>query len=505
MKAGAPLYVVVNSLLDSRFDKKTGIPRVEYEIAKYLTARGAQAIAWQRSRFVSVDFASEIEALTNALDQDLDVVCDEPTRPSPMPRWRLALARLLEPLAKRSPKWLNLSGAVNRLLAGEWPRLTPAERRTVTVDFSIVRDSKRQARFLVAHSMPSQAFSLRRKQADFQPNGLILLMGTFWSDWPFQVIERLKASHDMRLVVLMYDLIPLRRPELFADATGCARFKRHLDFVLKLSDATAAISDFVARDIEAYARESNVATRPVTAVPLCTDLTTTRPAHSARLRNTGLQPGRFVVYVSSLNTRKNHHFAYQLWRKAVEEMGDAVPTLVFAGQKGWGVGDSLAIMSRDELVWPRKLMLFESPTDAEIAWLYANCAFTILPSITEGWGLPITESLSFGRYCLAAANSSLPEAGQGLAFHADTLDGAAWLAEIRRLVTERGYLEQMNARVAAGFRRRSWADVAGEIHALVEGARAAPSIEAMRGGAQADTVATQSATSRAVSSQVRGR
>lgn len=483
MKAGAPIYVVVNSLLETRFEKKTGIPRVEYEIARYLTARGAQAIAWQRNRFVEVDFAAEIEAIAVTQSLELDTVCDEPTRPSSMPNLRLTWARFLEPLAKRAPRWLDLSGVVNRLLAAEWSRLSSAERHAVVESFAIARDTRRQARFLSAlagRSMPSRWFRLRRMRADFQPGGLTVLLGTFWSDRPFGVVERLKASHGMRFVVLMYDLIPLRRPEFFVDAVGCARFRRHVDLVLKLSDGTAAISDYVAHDLEAYARESGVETRPVTAIPLCTDLQTTRPVHSARLRDAGLQPGRFVLYVSSLNTRKNHLWAYQLWRRAVEEMGESVPVLVFAGQRGWGAAESLQVMSRDGLMWQRKLVLLESPTDGEVAWLYAHCAFTMLPSMSEGWGLPITESLSFGKYCLAAANTSLPQAGQGLAFHADTLDGVAWLAEIRRLVTEPGYLDAMNARVVAGFRSRSWTDVGSEVLALIERTRAAPSIEAER-------------------------
>lgn len=483
MQAGAPVYVVVNSLLETRYEKKTGIPRVEYEIARYLAARGAQAIAWQRRRFVEVDFAAEIEAIGAAQSLDLDTVYNEPTRPSSMPRLRLALARVVEPLARRAPRWLNLSGAVHKLLAAEWSSLRAEERQGAVESLAIADDPRRLARFLSAlsrRSVASTEFLSFRTRVDFQPGGLMIVIGTFWSNQPFEAIERLKASHDMRFIALMHDLIPLRRPEFFVDADGCARFRRHVDLVLKLADATISTSDYIARDLEAYARESGVTTRPVTAIPLCSDLRKTKTVHSARLRDTGLRPGGFALYVSSLNPRKNHQWAYLLWRRAVEEMGDAVPVLVFAGQRGWGAADNLAVMSRDGLMWQRKLIYLDSPTDGEVSWLYTNCAFSILPSMSEGWGLPITESLSFGKYCLAADNTSLPESGQGLTFHADPLDGVAWLAELRRLVREPGYVEAMNARVEAGFRSRSWMDVGGEVLALIARTRAAPSIESMR-------------------------
>lgn len=144
-----------------------------------------------------------------------------------------------------------------------------------------------------------------------------------------------------------------------------------------------------------------------------------------------------------------------------------MPALVFVGQRGWDDADLFMRLERDTGMWGRKILHVDAPTDGEVAWLYRNCAYTIFPSRYEGWGLPVSESLSFGKYCLAADNTSLPEARAGLAFHADTLDGLAWLAELRRLALEPGYLDHMNAAVAAGHRPRGWDDVTREIEALV--------------------------------------
>ena len=46
--------------------------------------------------------------------------------------------------------------------------------------------------------------------------------------------------------------------------------------------------------------------------------------------------------------------------------------------------------------------------DAELAWLYANAAFTVFPSLMEGWGLPVGESLWFGKPCVASSGSAVP-------------------------------------------------------------------------------------------------
>jgi glycosyltransferase involved in cell wall biosynthesis len=49
-----------------------------------------------------------------------------------------------------------------------------------------------------------------------------------------------------------------------------------------------------------------------------------------------------------------------------------------------------------------------------MSWLYQNCLMTVYPSLYEGWGLPIGESLHFGKLCLASDTSSMPEIAGGL-------------------------------------------------------------------------------------------
>ena len=476
----SPIHVVVNAVLETRYEKRTGIPRVEYEVAKYLIARGAKAVAWERSRFVAIDFDSLIETPTGPGSLDLDAACDAPTTASGLPRLRVALARALESLP--GPAARRAQRVVHSLLAADWPRLTAQERRDLLESFGLTKDRRRRDRFL--HVLGRGRAGPRRPiflypRTRFSDGSTLVLLSTWWDDWPFRVTERLKAAHDLRFVCMVHDLLPIRHREFFHAPGQCDRGQRHVDQVLRLADGVCATSQHVAQDLTAYAAETGVAIRPVAPVALCSDLRRSTPAvHSSELRRMQLQPNGFVLYVSSVTPRKNHQWAYQLWRRAVETIGDGVPTLVFAGQ---GVdGDELRLLSQDTLMWERKLRILDGPTDGELVWLYENCAFTIFPSLAEGWGLPITESLSFGKYCLAADNTSLPEAGQGLVFHADPLDGAAWLAEIRRLVGEPGYLEAMSARIAASFRPRSWEDVGAEILALVDRTRAAAPIDALR-------------------------
>jgi glycosyltransferase involved in cell wall biosynthesis len=51
--------------------------------------------------------------------------------------------------------------------------------------------------------------------------------------------------------------------------------------------------------------------------------------------------------------------------------------------------------------------------DAALEAAYLQCAFTVYPSLAEGFGLPVAESLSRGRPCLCRTSGALGELAQG--------------------------------------------------------------------------------------------
>lgn len=484
MTQPSPIYVCVTNLLESRHQKKTGIPRVEYEVAKYLVARGALAVTWnsRRGRFDHVDFAAVIESMARAQSLDLDTICDRPqhTRPlvSVLRLQALAAAGLARHLPMASEPGRAIALFAFRRIVTAWPHLSPQQRRAITARLRLTQEADRLGHFidvLVEARDGARRTDVPRGRVDFGRDATLLLLGIWWNNRPLEEIARLKRTHGLRFIGLVHDLLPIRRPEFFTDDVGRGRFTRFVDALIDTADTICGTSLHVCRDVEAYARERGVAIRPVVPIALCSELSrVTVPALTPALAGHGLEPGRFVVFVSTINPRKNHLWAHRLWRRLVDEIGDPVPTLVFAGQRGWRYEELLRTMSADPLMWKRKLRFIEGPSDEEIAWLYANCAFTIFPSLFEGWGLPIIESLSFGKYCLAADNTSLPEASQGLAFHAAPGNETAWLAEIRRVIAEPGYLDTVNARIRERFVARGWDDVGAEMTALIETVRRTP-------------------------------
>jgi glycosyltransferase involved in cell wall biosynthesis len=175
-------------------------------------------------------------------------------------------------------------------------------------------------------------------------------------------------------------------------------------------------------------------------------------------------PARYVLFVSTIEIRKNHRLLVRVWQRLLERHGaDLVPTLIFTGQIGWLVDGLLADLKASEYL-NGKIILMRDLSDAELQRAYRSCLFTVFPSLCEGWGLPIAESLAHGKFCVASNRTSIPEVGGDLIDYFDPSNEDDALAKIERPLIDPGYLAAREAQLRAEYRPRTWADCA---HALI--------------------------------------
>ena len=109
---------------------------------------------------------------------------------------------------------------------------------------------------------------------------------------------------------------------------------------------------------------------------------------------------------------------------------------------------------------------FRAASDADLAILYRHARFTVAPSFSEGWGLPVQESLALGVPCIASSGGAMPEAGHGLAELFDPDDRAALRAAIERWAADDGALAAARARILGEFpqlSRPTWDDAAARL------------------------------------------
>jgi len=286
----------------------------------------------------------------------------------------------------------------------------------------------------------------------------LLVLGSPWSSPDYAArVAHFCEQHGLRFALLVYDIIPLRRPE-WVDFGLRSAFQDWFHAVVPLADAVMAISRATAQDVEQYAQETSLRLPGrIGTIPLGTG----GGCPVAPLRTRRLPARRsFALIVSTIEIRKNHLLLFRIWRALTETMPlDEIPTLVFAGRVGWLVQDLMQQLKNTD--WLNgKIMLVDSPSDAELETLYDDCLFTLYPSFYEGWGLPVTESLAHGAPCISSNRTSLPEAGGDLSvyFDPDRLEDAVRI--VREVIEDPVALEAWRARVAAEFRPIAWTDSA---------------------------------------------
>ena len=121
-----------------------------------------------------------------------------------------------------------------------------------------------------------------------------------------------------------------------------------------------------------------------------------------------------------------------------------MPDLVCIGRLGWHASEFLNAYVKSNGLDGKLSVLSASVNDQELARFYAHADFTVYPSNYEGWGLPVSESLAFGKVPVVADNSSLREAGGELACYFASDDEQAFIDAVAVLLDplSRAELEQ---------------------------------------------------------------
>ncbi|MEY3774835.1 MAG: hypothetical protein RLZZ129_1615, partial [Verrucomicrobiota bacterium] len=107
---------------------------------------------------------------------------------------------------------------------------------------------------------------------------------------------------------------------------------------------------------------------------------------------------------------------------------------------------------------------YDGPVDqTALEAAYRRCSFTVYPSLMEGFGLPVLESLARGRPCICSGRGALGETTRnGGCLALDNVDAAALTAALRRLLTTPAETAQLAA-AARARRFRTWTDYAADL------------------------------------------
>lgn len=322
--------------------------------------------------------------------------------------------------------------------------------------------------------------------AVFRDGDRIFIPGATWDFSGYnEALRRARTQAPLGIYQFIHDLIPIVTPEHVGPGVP-ARFDRWLAETGATSDVHIVNSEATARDLAQYFDDPKSPSRTIRVVRLAHEFVLpaplppeSRPLRRFNVRRLALPDHAttrvlsntvepYALVVGTIESRKNILRLLRIWRRIYLDVGPSTPALVLAGKFGVFSDDVRQFLDRTGGL-EGKVRFIDRPDDGEVAFLYANCLFSVCISLYEGWGLPVGESFWFGRPVLASSTSSLPEVGSDMADYVEPTDDAGIEAALRRLMFDADYRDGKAAAIARD-RLRSWNDVSTDLaRILLEG------------------------------------
>jgi glycosyltransferase involved in cell wall biosynthesis len=326
------------------------------------------------------------------------------------------------------------------------------------VDFQIMRWSKWRGGLLPLNRKENKRLGVIKPfenvRSQFPIGSWLALPEIIYGNRALRVIDYARRRK-MRVVAIFHDAIPLSHP----DSMRPDAVKRHPEYMKVLcgTDLVIAVSNSAAEQFRAFVQKHGQRRPQLTVCRLSGELVGEKRCSAKEVDFSG--PVK-ILCVSTLDPRKNHKTLLEAFDLACAAISNPVQ-LHLVGDRYKGAESIVNLVNRAaarnrSITWHGKV------TDRQLSDFYRDCDFSVYPSLVEGFGLPIVESLWNRRPCICANFGEMAEiAKDGACLTCDVRDPLQLSQAIIALVTQPAWREELINEIESR-EPRTWADYAAE-------------------------------------------
>ena len=150
---------------------------------------------------------------------------------------------------------------------------------------------------------------------------------------------------------------------------------------------------------------------------------------TAKEKTPEVKAKKFILFVGTIQPRKNLEILIEAFSKFQQTNSDF--KLIIVGKKGWlyeSIFEKVKTMDLED-----KIIFTGHVTDEELIWYYKNAFCLTLPSLYEGFGIPVLEAMGYDCPTIISMTSSLPEIGGDASLYFDPKNADDLLQKLNTL------------------------------------------------------------------------